>query len=155
VPQERLRKLTDDNRELAANLRREAVAQNAPKPVSKSIGKSRRGQGSEIGSGRGSEERTSSIPAGGARGSKRARDNDIEKVGGPSSNSECSHNSRSPSTGGALLTKALDALGKSVSGPYQFPARGLISLELRTRLATKTTPIAPCLPNQVDLPNPG
>ncbi|KEF57602.1 uncharacterized protein A1O9_05520 [Exophiala aquamarina CBS 119918] len=83
VSQDRLRKLTDDNRELAANLRREAVAQNAPKPVTKSLGKTRRGQGSELGSGRGSEERTSSIPTGGARGSKRARDNDIEKVGGP------------------------------------------------------------------------
>lgn len=122
MSQDRLRKLTDDNRELAANLRREAVAQNAPKPVAKSIGKTRRGQGSEIGSGRGSEERTSSIPAGGARGSKRARDNDIEKVGGPSFDSERSHNSPFPSDGVALAPENLDTLGKSVSGPYQFPA---------------------------------
>lgn len=78
--QDRLRKLTDDNRELAANLRRELTAA-APKVVPKSTGKTRRGQGSEIGSGRGSEERTSSVPAAGGRGSKRARDNDIEKVG--------------------------------------------------------------------------
>lgn len=122
MPQDRLRKLTDDNRELAANLRRELIAQNAPKPVAKPIGKTRRGQGSEIGSGRGSEERTSSIPAGGARGSKRARDNDIEKVGGPSSDSECSHNSPSPSAGDALAPENLDALENSVSGPYRFPA---------------------------------
>lgn len=82
VPQDRLRKLTDDNRELAANLRRELTA-SAPKVVPKSAAKTRRGQGSEIGSGRGSEERLSSVPAAGGRGSKRARDNEIEKVGGP------------------------------------------------------------------------
>lgn len=78
MPQDRLRKLTDDNRELAANLRREATA-SVTKAPPKSTGKTRRGQGSEFGSGRGSEERTSSVPAGG-RGTKRARDNDIEKV---------------------------------------------------------------------------
>lgn len=78
MPQDRLRKLTDDNRELAANLRREATAAVTKAPP-KSTGKTRRGQGSEFGSGRGSEERTSSVPAGG-RGTKRARDNDIEKV---------------------------------------------------------------------------
>ncbi|EXJ85642.1 hypothetical protein A1O1_06008 [Capronia coronata CBS 617.96] len=83
VPQDRLRKLTDDNRELAANLRRELAA-SAPKVVPKSATKPRRGHGSEIGSGRGSEERTSSGPAvATGRGSKRTRDNDIEKVGGP------------------------------------------------------------------------
>ncbi|EXJ64694.1 hypothetical protein A1O7_01032 [Cladophialophora yegresii CBS 114405] len=74
---ERLRKWTDENRELAAQLRREHT--QAQKAVSKTTSKSRRGQGSEIGSGRGSEERTSSVPAGGGRGSKRVRDNDIEK----------------------------------------------------------------------------
>ena len=52
--------------------------------MAKAIAKSRRGQGSEFGSGRGSEERNSSIPAAGGRGSKRARDNDIEKVRGDS-----------------------------------------------------------------------
>jgi mortality factor 4-like protein 1 len=82
VPQDRLRKLTDDNRELAANLRRELVAATASRAPPKSTGKTRRGHGSEFGSGRGSEERTSSVPAGG-RGTKRARDNDIEKVRGP------------------------------------------------------------------------
>ncbi|KAI1611735.1 chromatin modification-related protein eaf3 [Exophiala viscosa] len=79
VPQDRLRKLTDENRELAANLKKELAAANAPKVAPKFTGKTRRGQGSEFGSGRGSEERTSSVPAAGGRGSKRARDNDIEK----------------------------------------------------------------------------
>ncbi|OAL34291.1 hypothetical protein AYO20_06344 [Fonsecaea nubica] len=80
VPQDRLRKPTEDNRELAANLRHQATLKANPKMASKT----RRGQGSEIGSGRGSEERTSSVPAAGGRGSKRARDNDLEKVGGDS-----------------------------------------------------------------------
>ncbi|KIW77759.1 hypothetical protein Z517_07592 [Fonsecaea pedrosoi CBS 271.37] len=75
VPQDRLRKPTEDNRELAANLRHQATLKANPKMASKT----RRGQGSEIGSGRGSEERTSSVPAAGGRGSKRARDNDLEK----------------------------------------------------------------------------
>ena len=71
--------MTDDNKELAANLRREVQQQqqqtkSRPTATSKS-----RKQGSELGSGRGSEERHSSVPAGG-RGTKRGRDNDIEKV---------------------------------------------------------------------------
>ncbi|EXJ65630.1 uncharacterized protein A1O5_11157 [Cladophialophora psammophila CBS 110553] len=78
VPQDRLRKNTEENRELAANLRQQAALKAGPKVT----GKTRRGQGSEIGSGRGSEERTSSVPAAGGRGSKRTRDNDLEKVGG-------------------------------------------------------------------------
>jgi len=78
VMQDRVRKLTDDNRELAGNLRRQATAAANPKAASKAVTKTRRGQDSEIGSGRGSEERNSSVPAGN-RGSKRARDNDIEK----------------------------------------------------------------------------
>ena len=80
VPQDRLRKLTDDNKELAANLRRELTQQLQPKSAAKPAATSKsRKQGSELGSGRGSEERHSSVPAGG-RGTKRGRDNDIEKV---------------------------------------------------------------------------
>ena len=75
---DRVRKWTDENRELATQLKKEH--QQATKALNKSTAKSRRGQGSEIGSGRGSEERTSSVPAAGGRGSKRVRDNDIEKV---------------------------------------------------------------------------
>lgn len=76
VPQDRLRKFTDENRELATTLRREAESafrqRNAkPTPSSK-----RRG-GSDRSSARGSEERQMSVPA---RGTKRGRDNEIEKV---------------------------------------------------------------------------
>lgn len=80
VPQDRLRKLTEDNKELAANLRRELTAQLSRPAKTATTTKSRKG-GSELGSGRGSEERHSSVPAG-ARGTKRGRDNDIEKVCG-------------------------------------------------------------------------
>jgi hypothetical protein len=82
VPQDRLRKLTDDNKELAANLRRELTQQLQPKSAKPAATSKSRKQGSEFGSGRGSEERHSSVPAGG-RGTKRGRDNDIEKVRGP------------------------------------------------------------------------
>ena len=82
MPQDRLRKNTEDNRELAATLKRDAQpAQHTSRTLTKAgPTKKGRGQGSELGSGRGSEERHSSVPAG-ARGSKRSKDNDIEKVG--------------------------------------------------------------------------
>src|SRR2546423_2390482 len=82
VPQDRLRKLTDDNRELAANLKRDLVQPQPTRTSTKPGSSSRRGkgQGSDLGSGRGSEERHSSVPAGG-RGTKRGKDNDVEKVG--------------------------------------------------------------------------
>ena len=94
MPQDRLRKLTDDNRELAANLKRELTEQPPPRSAAKAAtSKSRRGQGSDLGSGRGSEERHSSVAAGG-RGTKRGKDNDIEKVGSVlSSDSDCYTNS--------------------------------------------------------------
>jgi MRG len=84
VPQDRLRKLTEDNRELAASLRREVMQSESRQRNSKSTASSKKGrtQGSEIGSGRGSEERNSSVPAGG-RGTKRGKDNEIEKVATP------------------------------------------------------------------------
>lgn len=84
VPQDRLRKLTEDNRELAASLRREAMQAESRQrnPKSSTSSKKGRTQGSEIGSGRGSEERHSSVPAGG-RGTKRGKDNEIEKVSTP------------------------------------------------------------------------
>ncbi|KAL1973299.1 hypothetical protein VTN31DRAFT_5934 [Thermomyces dupontii] len=71
VPPDRLRKFTEENRELAATLRRDAEAALRQRSGQKS---SKRKGGSD--SGRGSEERQSSVPA---RGSKRGRDNDIEK----------------------------------------------------------------------------
>lgn len=84
VPQDRLRKLTEDNRELAASLRREVMQSENRQRNPKSTASSKKGrtQGSEIGSGRGSEERNSSVPAGG-RGTKRGKDSEIEKVATP------------------------------------------------------------------------
>ncbi|KAH8697685.1 histone acetylase complex subunit MRG15-2 [Talaromyces proteolyticus] len=73
VPQERLRKFTEENRELAAQIRREISAQSWAKANPNSKLTKRRG-GSD--SGRGSEERQSSVPA---KGNKRGRDNEIEK----------------------------------------------------------------------------
>ena len=74
VPQDRLRKLTPENRELANNLRHEMLqaqraARAAPPPVKK------KAQGST----RGSEERQTSVSAA-PRGQKRMRDQDLEKV---------------------------------------------------------------------------
>ncbi|RMZ91632.1 hypothetical protein DV736_g1124, partial [Chaetothyriales sp. CBS 134916] len=79
VLQDRLRKFTEDNKELAANLKRELIQQSQPKSAVKPVQPRSRKQGSDFGSGRGSEERHSSVPAG-ARGTKRGRDNDIEKT---------------------------------------------------------------------------
>ncbi|OJI98505.1 hypothetical protein ASPVEDRAFT_464484 [Aspergillus versicolor CBS 583.65] len=73
VPQDRLRKFTEENRELATTLRREAEAALRQKSTKTSVKK--RG-GSDRGSARGSEERQTSVPG---RGTKRARDNDVEK----------------------------------------------------------------------------
>ena len=75
VPQDRLRKFTEENRELAATLRREV--ESAFRQRSGQKGPSKKKGGSDRDSGRGSEERQSSVPA---RGNKRGRDNEIEKV---------------------------------------------------------------------------
>lgn len=74
VPEDRLRKLSPENRELANNLRHEMLqAQRAaraqPPPAKKKV------QGST----RGSEERQTSVSAA-PRGQKRMRDQDLEKV---------------------------------------------------------------------------
>lgn len=76
MPEDRLRKLNPENRELANSLRHEMLAaQRAaraqPQPVKK------KAQGST----RGSEERQTSVSATAPRGQKRMRDNDLEKVG--------------------------------------------------------------------------
>ncbi|KAL4817580.1 chromatin modification-related protein eaf3 [Aspergillus spinulosporus] len=73
VPQDRLRKFTEENRELATTLRREAEAALRQKSTKTSV---RKKGGSDHSSARGSEERQTSVPG---RGTKRARDNDIEK----------------------------------------------------------------------------
>ncbi|KAL2835175.1 MRG-domain-containing protein [Aspergillus cavernicola] len=73
VPQDRLRKFSEENRELATTLRREAEAALRQKSTKTPVKK--RG-GSDRSSARGSEERQTSVPG---RGTKRARDNDVEK----------------------------------------------------------------------------
>ena len=75
VPEDRLRKLTQENRELANNLRHEMLAaQRAAKAQPVPTKKQAKG------SGRGSEERQNSVAAPGPRGQKRFRDQDLEKV---------------------------------------------------------------------------
>jgi hypothetical protein len=75
VPEDRLRKLTPENRELANNLRHEMLlAQRAIRvqpPPSKKKAQS---------SARGSEERQTSVSAAAPRGLKRTRDQELEKV---------------------------------------------------------------------------
>ncbi|KAI9804812.1 MAG: hypothetical protein M1825_001180 [Sarcosagium campestre] len=85
VPADRLRKDTEENRELAQNLRwdlkEQTRLQNAKKSQTASVGKKRGGMtgGSDFSSARGSEERHSSVQAMGPRGIKRGRDFDIER----------------------------------------------------------------------------
>lgn len=78
VPEDRLRKLNDENKELATNLRNLHMAQNKPPKPSISAATKKKTAGSDLSSTRGSEERHASLPATG-RGQKRGRDNDIEK----------------------------------------------------------------------------
>ena len=79
VSGDRVRKLTDENRELAQNLKKELDATRKPM-APKVVGSKKKHAGSDLSSTRGSEERQSSAPATG-RGQKRGRDSEIEKVG--------------------------------------------------------------------------
>lgn len=85
MPQDRLRKLNDENRELAKNLKKEMdhLRQRAA-PKATNASSKKKAAGSDLSSTRGSEERNSSVPATG-RGQKRGRDFEIEKVGDVSS----------------------------------------------------------------------
>lgn len=84
MPQDRIRKYTDENIELSRTLKRDSDAMRAqlekPKKTPGSTRKGGRGAGSEFSSNRGSEERQTSVQAAGTRGQKRGRDYDIEKV---------------------------------------------------------------------------
>ena len=74
MPQDRLRKLNPENRELANSLRHEMLqAQRAARAQAPPLKK--KAQGST----RGSEERQTSVSAA-PRGQKRMRDQDLEKV---------------------------------------------------------------------------
>ena len=79
VSGDRVRKLTDENKELAQNLKKDLDALRKPAPQ-KIANSKKKNAGSDLSSNRGSEERQSSAPATG-RGQKRGRDNEIEKVG--------------------------------------------------------------------------
>ena len=79
VPEDRLRKLNDENKTLATHLRNEFMALQRPAKPSVSAATKKRTAGSDLSSTRGSEERHASLPATG-RGQKRGRDNDIEKA---------------------------------------------------------------------------
>lgn len=81
VTQDRLRKNTEENRELAINLKKASQEQSQPKPrLSVLPSKSRKRAGSDLDSGRGSIARDSSVSGPAGRGTKRGRDLDIEKV---------------------------------------------------------------------------
>lgn len=81
VPQDRVRKFTDENKELAAQLHNQMkmLQQKAPKSITKS---GKRANGSDFSS-RNSEERNASVAAqsgGGRGGQRRHRDYDLEPV---------------------------------------------------------------------------
>lgn len=85
VSQERIRKLTDENKELAANLRKDMDAQRRATSGKPSIASAtkKRGLGSDApgSSARGSEDRSSVAPPPPPRGTKRAREIEgIDKV---------------------------------------------------------------------------
>lgn len=81
VPQDRLRKFTEENKELAQDLRqdlkREMEAQRQRAAPKSAVGR-KKTAGSDFSSIRGSEERHSSVPVTG-RGTKRGRDMDLDK----------------------------------------------------------------------------
>ena len=79
VPEDRLRKLNDENKALATHLRNQYIALQKPAKLSMSAATKKKTAGSDLSSTRGSEERHASLPATG-RGQKRGRDNDIEKA---------------------------------------------------------------------------
>ena len=76
VPEDRLRKLSPENRELANNLRHEVLAAQRAAAAKPAAATKKKPQGSA----RGSEERQSSVSAAVPRGQKRMRDQDLEKV---------------------------------------------------------------------------
>ena len=79
VPQDRVRKFTDENKELAAQLHTQMkiLQTKAPKSLSKKGGRT---NGSDFSSARGSEERNASAAAPSVRGPRRNRDYDLEHV---------------------------------------------------------------------------
>lgn len=75
MPQDRIRKFTEENKELAANLKAEMEKMLNP-PKLKVAPAKKKAAGSDLSSTRGSEERLTPV----GRGQKRGRDYEIEKV---------------------------------------------------------------------------
>ena len=116
VSGDRVRKLTDENKELAQNLKKDLDALRKPAPPKISSSK-KKNAGSDLSSNRGSEERQSSAPATG-RGQKRGRDNEIEKVGSLNfSSSTSSPLSEISSTGGLTFSPERDETPGSIPLP--------------------------------------
>lgn len=83
VPQERVRKFTDENKELASNLRKDLNAQQRATNGKASSSTKKRPFGSDLTTSpaRGSEDRSSAVPPPPPRGTKRGRDIEgIDKV---------------------------------------------------------------------------
>jgi mortality factor 4-like protein 1 len=76
VPADRIRKFTDENKELAAQLH--AQMKHLQQKSTKQPKKGGKANGTE--SARGSEERSAGVAAPGGRGPRRARDYDLEQV---------------------------------------------------------------------------
>ena len=78
MPQDRVRKFTEENKELAAQLHAQMKAlQQKPAASSSKTKKVARANGSDFSSARGSEER---VASGAAHGRRRNRDYDLEHV---------------------------------------------------------------------------
>ncbi|KFY82484.1 hypothetical protein V500_10514 [Pseudogymnoascus sp. VKM F-4518 (FW-2643)] len=82
VPQDRVRKFTEENKQLAAQLHEQMKAlQGKPAPSTSKSAKSKgRANGSDFSSARGSEERGSMAAQGGGRAPRRLRDYDLEQT---------------------------------------------------------------------------
>jgi len=82
VPQDRVRKFTDENKELAAQLHNQMKQITRQSKPARGAARGAKANGSEMGSGRGSEERNTSYAANSRRGG-RAKDYEIETVSAP------------------------------------------------------------------------
>ncbi|KAK4135666.1 hypothetical protein BT67DRAFT_355466, partial [Trichocladium antarcticum] len=85
VPQDRVRKFTDENKDLASQLLAQFKMLQSGKAAKQSKkvgggGGAGRATGSDMSSARGSEERTASAAAATGRGPRRARDYELEQV---------------------------------------------------------------------------
>ncbi|KAK4242124.1 chromo domain-like protein [Achaetomium macrosporum] len=78
VPQDRIRKFTDENKDLAAQLLAQYKSLQSGKTAKQSAKKG--GRASDMSSARGSEERTAGTTTATGRGPRRARDYDLEQV---------------------------------------------------------------------------